>query len=346
MAAATSPTFDQMLRSIRDGAPSSVYLLHGEESYFIDELVRRFEDLLPESEKAFDMTVVYAPDTTPGSIADICRRFPVSAKRQVVIVKELQSVDARWKSKLCAYVEKPSPTTLLVLASRGEAIKPAEVVKAVKKGEGVVFESSRLKPASVAPTIEALVRNAGLHIEPKGIAMLTDYIGVDAAKLYNEIGKMAMILGKGATITPESIERNIGVSKDYNNFELLEAIAAKDARKAFAITDYFAKNPKANPAVVTIAALFAFFSDLLIVYFTKDKSPSGLKAALGLKWDVQLRKYSVAMPNYNAFKAIEIISAIRKADVQSKGVGSRQNSADLLHDLVFRILTCPGDISF
>ena len=107
-----------------------------------------------------------------------------------------------------------------------------------------MFESTRLRPAAIAPTIEALVRNAGLHIEPKGIAMLTDYIGVDAAKLYNEIGKMAMILGKGATITPESIERNIGVSKDYNNFELIDAIASKDARKAFAIADYFAKNPK------------------------------------------------------------------------------------------------------
>ncbi|WP_290379191.1 DNA polymerase III subunit delta [Paramuribaculum intestinale] len=346
MAAATSPTFDQMMRSVRDGAPSSVYLLHGEESYFIDELVRRFENILPENERAFDMTVVYAPDTTPGAIADTCRRFPVTAKRQVGIVKELQSVDSRWRSKLCAYLEKPSPTTLLVMASRGEAVKPAEVVKAVKKGEGVVFESTRLRPAAIAPTIEALVRNAGLHIEPKGIAMLTDYIGVDAAKLYNEIGKMAMILGKGATITPESIERNIGVSKDYNNFELIDAIASKDARKAFAIADYFAKNPKPNPTVVTIAALFTFFSDLLIAHFTKDKSPSGLKSALGLKWDVQLKKFSIALPNYNAFKVIEIISAIRKADVQSKGVGSRQNAADLLHDLIFRILTCQGDISF
>ena len=144
-----------------------------------------------------------------------------------------------------------------------------------------MFESTRLRPAAIAPTIEALVRNAGLHIEPKGIAMLTDYIGVDAAKLYNEIGKMAMILGKGATITPESIERNIGVSKDYNNFELIDAIASKDARKAFAIADYFAKNPKPNPTVVTIAALFTFFSDLLIAHFTKDKSPSGLKKRPG-----------------------------------------------------------------
>ncbi len=296
MAAATSPTFDQMMRSVRDGAPSSVYLLHGEESYFIDELVRRFENILPENERAFDMTVVYAPDTTPGAIADTCRRFPVTAKRQVVIVKELQSVDSRWRSKLCAYLEKPSPTTLLVMASRGEAVKPAEVVKAVKKGEGVVFESTRLRPAAIAPTLEALVRNAGL--------------------------------------------------KDYNNFELIDAIASKDARKAFAIADYFAKNPKPNPTVVTIAALFTFFSDLLIAHFTKDKSPSGLKSALGLKWDVQLKKFSIALPNYNAFKVIEIISAIRKADVQSKGVGSRQNAADLLHDLIFRILTCQGDISF
>lgn len=189
-----------------------------------------------------------------------------------------------------------------------------------------------------------IAREAGLNIEPKGVAMLRDFIGTDLARLYNEINKMAMVLPAGATITPESIERHIGISKDFNNFELIDAIATKNAPKIFRIVDYFRSNPKNNPTVLTASTVFNYFSNLLIVHFTRDKSPSSLMGALGLKWQSQVRNYETGARNYNAYKVIEILSAIRRFDANSKGIGSRQQEYDLLHDLMFRILTAPGQI--
>lgn len=178
------------------------------------------------------------------------------------------------------------------------------------------------------------------------MAMLRDHIGLDLAKMYSEISKLALILGKGAMITPESIERNVGISKDYNTFELVDALAVKNAAKVIEIVNYFRNNPRNNPTILISAAIFSFFSQLLIAQFTRDKSPSSLMSALGLKYEVQLRKFNAAMRCYNAYMSIEIISALRDFDVKTKGIGSRQNEYDLLEELVFKILYAKGNISF
>ena len=155
-----------------------------------------------------------------------------------------------------------------------------------------------------------------------------------------------MILGKGAMITPQAIELHVGISREFNNFELVDAIAARDVKKTYTIINYFRANPKSNPAVLTSTALFSFFSNLLAVQFTRDKSQHSLMETLGIKYPRQLDRYLLAMKNYNAYHSIEIIQELRRFDARSKGIGSRQNEHDLLQELVFHILNCKGDISF
>ena len=222
-------------------------------------------------------------------------------------------------------------------------LRARSCLAAVKKN-GVIFESKRLSERNVVPVINDLIKEKGLNVDPKSLAMLRDYIGADLSRLYNEIGKLALILGPGAMVTPEAIERNIGVSKDYNNFELVDAIVNRNPAKAFAIVEYFRNNPKNNPTVMTVSSLFNQFSNLLIYHYTRDKSQSGYMDALGMRNAWGLRVYEVAARNYNVRQTIEIISAIREFDTRSKGIGSRQNEYDLLKDLVDRILTARGFI--
>lgn len=342
--ASSNPTFSELKRQLAARVKlAPVYLLHGEEGYYIDELVKDFEALVPEEERDFNLYVLYAPESGVETVMDVCHRYPMMAQRQVVIVKEAQAVRADQLNKLHSYVERPNETTVLVISCRGAQAKGKELLAAVKKN-GVIFESKRLSERNVVPVINDLIKEKGLNVDPKALAMLRDYIGADLSRLYNEIGKLALILGPGAMVTPEAIERNIGVSKDYNNFELVDAIVSRNPAKAFAIVEYFRNNPKNNPTVMTVSSLFNQFSNLLIYHYTRDKSQSGYMDALGMRNAWGLRVYEVAARNYNVRQTIEIISAVREFDARSKGIGSRQNEYDLLKDLVYRILTARGII--
>lgn len=340
----TSLTFPALRRQVKARQLAPVYLLHGEEGYFIDELVKEFEELVPEEERDFNLYTLYAPESGVETVMDVCRRYPMMAEYQVVIVKEAQAIRADMLNKLHNYVSNPTPTTILVISCRGAQAKGKDLLAAVKKN-GVIFESKKLSEKNILPAISELIKEKQLNIEPKALSMLRDYIGTDLSRLYNEIGKLALILGPGAMVTPEAIERNIGISKDYNNYELIDAINIRNAAKTFAIVEYFRNNPKNNPTVMTVSSLFNQFSNLLIYHYTKDKSPSGYMDALGLKSPWALKVYETASRNYNVRQTIEIITAIREFDVKSKGLGSRQNEYSLLKDLIFHILTARGIIS-
>lgn len=339
--AAAVVTYDSLSKSISKKDLAPVYIIHGEEGYYIDELVKLFENVLTPDEKEFNQYILFAPQTPAAQIRDICRRFPMMADRQMVIVKEAQAARADQIDKLASYAREPSASTILVIVFRGETAKGKELIAAVKKN-GVIFESKKVKDYQMLPLIQNHVKNKGLSIDQKSSEMLRDFIGNDLSTLFNQIDKLVSILGKGATITPAAVEQNIGISKDYNNFELVDALAVKDAAKVFRISDYFERNPKANPLVMTTAALYNFYSDLLIAFYSKDKSERGLMQALGLKFPVQAKKFVNALRFYNAFQVIEAIWALRQFDVQSKGRGSRQNVNQLFHDLMFHLLTCPG----
>ena len=336
-------TYPQMHRLIAARKLAPVYLLHGEEGYYIDELVKMFETLLPEEERDFNLYTLYGPETGVETVMDVCQRLPMMAERQVVILKEAQALRADALNKLHHYASRPNPSTVLVIACRGEKAKGKDLLDAVKKN-GMIFESKKVSERNILPVISDLIKEKQMSVDPKSLSMLRDFIGSDLARLYNEIDKLSLILGPGAMITPEAIERNIGISKDYNNFEFLDAITSRNSAKAMAIVRHFAANPKNNPTVLTISMLFNHFANLLIYHYTPDKTPSGYMDALGLRNQWQIKAYETSARNYNVRQTIEIISALRECDCRSKGIDSRQNPYDLLTDLTFRILTSSGII--
>lgn len=342
--AANAVTYQSLLAQIGKGDLRPVYLLHGDEGYFIDELVKAFEHVLSDEEKEFNQYILFAPQTAPQEVVDICRRYPMMADRQIVILKECQSARADQLDKLAKYILEPSPQTVLVICARGEKAKGRAMLDAVKKSGAVVFESKKIADYNLPQYIQQFINSRGLNVQPKALEMLKEYIGTDLSRMYNELDKLINILGAGATVTPESVERNIGYSKDYNAFELVDALAAKDAARAMRIVGYFRANPKAVPMVMLTPTLFNFYQDLLIVFSERDKSDRNLQLALGLKSPYGLRKFTIARQHYNAWQAIEAIRAIRRFDAQTKGVGSRRDEYDLLDELIFRLLTAPGHL--
>lgn len=342
--AAQSLSYENIRSAIAAGKVSPIYLLQGEEGYFIDRLVEMFEELLPEDERQFNRYIFYAPRVEMREVVDTCRRFPLMSDYQVVIVKEAQAARADQLDRLVKYIESPSATTVLVIASRGADLK-GKLPAAIRKcDDAVLFQSARISESALPGHIRSFINARGLNVQPKALDMLVEYIGADLSRMYNEVDKLITILGTGAMVTPESIERHIGYSKTFNIYELIDALAVRDATRVYRISDYFAANPKAVPLVLATATLFGFFSDLLVTYFAKDKSERGLMAALGLKWATPLKRINTARSRYNAYQVIEIIRALRSFDVKSKGVGSRQNEHDLFRELMFHILNAPGQL--
>lgn len=341
--ASSSMTFQSLRQSIRAGKFVPVYILHGEEGYYIDELVKDFENILSPEDKEFNQFILYAPEVEPGAIMDICRGVPMMSEHQVVIVKEAQEVRADKLKKLAPYIESPNPSTILVVCSRGEAIKSKELKDAAKKSGAVFFESRKVADYQIPQLVGEYIKSKGLSFEPKAAEMLRDFIGSNLSRMYNEIDKLATVLPGGACVTADVVERNIGISKDYNTYELVDAVVARDAAKIFRILAYIRANPKNIPLQVATVAIFGLFADLLVAHYTPDKSEAGLMAALG-KSAWQLRNINKGLQNYSAVRIVEIISAIRRFDAMSKGVLSRQNEQDLFHDLMYHILTAPGRI--
>ncbi len=272
MAAAPATSFEDIRKSLKKGEIAPVYILHGEEGYFIDALAKDFENLLPEADKEFNQYVVYAPETEPETIINLCRGVPMMADRQVVIVKEAQSARADKLAKLKNYLAAPVSTTVLVICSRGAVLKGKELFDAAKKGGAVIFDSKKIADWNIAAYISEYIRKKGLNADQKAVEMLHDFVGTDLSRLFNEVDKLASLLPPNASITPEAIERNIGVSREYNSFELVDAIAARDPRRVFRILAYFKSNPKAVPLVMATASIFNFFTDLLVAYYTPTEA--------------------------------------------------------------------------
>lgn len=344
MAPLPQPTPESICKSIKSGDIAPVYVLHGEETYRIDTLVAQFENILTDDEKVFDQYILYAPDTETSTLLGICRGIPAIARRQVVIVKEVQAQRAGWVDKLVSYIQNPVPTTVLILCSRGAVIKGKEFNAALKKGGAVVFESKKIQEYNAGPYIAGIVKEKGLSAEPKALSMLLEFVGTDLSRIHNEVGKLAALLPPGACITPEVVERNIGVSREYNSFELVDALAEHNVEKCFRIARYFQSNPKAAPLVMVTASIFNFFADLLTVFYLPDRSDSSIANELGIRNQFGIKRVRSGMANYNAVQVVEIIGAVRDFDIRSKGVESRQNEHKLFNELIYHILSAPGRV--
>lgn len=342
MAAPSGPSFESVRANIRAGHLAPVYLLHGEEGYFIDELVKELSVIIPEGDREFNTTVLHALDTNMQAVMDSCRRMPMFADRQVVILKEAQTVRADELNKLYTYVQDPTPTTVFVIVCRGEKAKGKDLLAACRKSGAVVFESVALRDYNAPTFISNYIKDKKLTADPKAVTMLVDFVGTDLTRLFGEIDKLATLLPPNATVTPEVVERNIGISREYNSFELLDALAAHDDKKCFRIINYFRANPKAAPLVMVSASVFNLFADLLIAHYAPDKSDHGLAEALGLKNSFGVKRIRSGIEKYSAVRVVEILSAIRRYDAMSKGVESRQDDQALFYDLMYHILTAPG----
>jgi DNA polymerase III subunit delta len=330
-------TFEQITGDIKRKIYHPVYLLHGEESYYIDAITDLIEaSVLTDPEKEFNQTVVYGRDTDPGRIIDMARRFPMMANYQVVIVREAQDIEKI--ENLQPYVEKPQPSTILVIAYKYKKIDLRKsFAKSVDKS-GVIFESPRIYDNKVPAWINGQVQARGYSIRPEACQMLAEYLGSDLGRISNELEKLVINLPAGSAIDSALIERNIGISKDYNIFELQNALGTRDVAKANRIINYFASNTKQNPTIVVITVLFGFFMKLMIYHQLKDKSQKSVAAALSVN-PFFVKDYVQAAENYPFRKLRVIIGLLREYDLRLKGINNGStDESELLRELVYKIL--------
>jgi DNA polymerase-3 subunit delta len=329
--------FEQILSDLENKIYYPVYFLYGEEPYFIDEITEYIEhNVLSETEKEFNQTILYGRDTDVQTIIDQARRYPMMSNYQVVIVKEAQGVDDI--DELQPYVERPLKSTLLLIAYKYKKLdKRTSFAKSIDKN-GVLFEAGKLYESQVPQWITAQLRKAGYTITPKAVEMLGEFLGTGLGKIQNELEKLTINLPQKSTITEEIIERNIGISKEYNVFELQQALGTRDILKANRITNYFASSPKQNPMVVVLALLFSYFVKLMIYHQLEDKSRNQVASALSIN-PFFVKDYAEAAKNFNQQQLKRVISLLREYDLRVKGINNNSTSeGELLKELVYRIL--------
>jgi len=331
-------TYEEIISDIKKRIFKPVYFLAGEEPYYIDLITDYIEqNILPESERSFNQMVVYGEDTTVSNIIEISRKYPMMATHQVIIVKEAQVV--KKIEDLIIYVEKPLLSTILVINYKYKVLDKRTKLVKLLDNQGVYFESNRLRDYQVPGWIDRYLMTQGIKSDPSVSAMLTEYLGNDLHKIANELNKLIITLPKGKqVITTGLIEKNIGISKDYNNFELQKALGERNILKANMIVQYFAANPKDNPLTLTIASLFSYFSKLLTYHYLTDKSKNNAAAALKVN-PFFVKDYETAASKYNVSKTLQAISLLRIFDMKSKGFGDMGSEpGDLLKELVYKIL--------
>ena len=328
----------QLLKDIKAGQIKPIYFLMGDEPYFIDLISQYIEkNLLPEDQKGFNQMVFYGRDVSAEDIIASAKRYPMMAERQVVIVKEAQDL-SRTIEKLQSYAMQPQPSTVLVINYKYKKLDKRKGLYKALKQSGVVFESKKLYENQVAEWIRRIMSGRNYSIAPKAAQMLIEFLGTDLSKIDNELQKLQLIIPEGKQITPEMIEENIGISKDFNNFELRKAIGEKNSIKAHQIVNYFADNPRDNPLVVTLGLLYNFFSQLLHYHGLNDKSPRAVASSLRIN-PYFVSEYSNAARNYPMKKVSQVISVLREIDVKSKGVGANAlPQRDLLKEMIVRIM--------
>ncbi len=328
---------ENIIKDIKNKKIAPIYFLMGEEPYFIDRISKFIErEVLTEDERGFNQTVIYGNETDLAGIVGLAKQFPMGAERSVVIVKEAQHL-AKTIDQLEAYANQPQPTTVLVFNYKGKTLdKRKKLYKEIQKS-GVLFESKKLYENQVPDWIENTAKSLGFSIDTKAKFLLAEYLGNDLSRIENELEKLKIIINDGK-ITLEIIEKNIGISKDYNNFELRNAIENRNPKKAFQIVHYFSQNPKDNPLVMTLSILFQLFSNLIVYHTLTDKSQSNVAKELRIH-PFFVKDMANAAKNYPLKKATRIISLLREADVKSKGVGATGNvsDGDLLKELIFKI---------
>lgn len=330
-------TYESILSELKSGIYHPVYYLMGEENYYTDRITDYIaNNVLTDIEQEFNMTVFYGMDTDIDTVVSAARRYPMMAEHQVVIVKEAQMI--KNLDALINYLRMPQPSTILVFAHKNGSLDKRKKVATELDRAAVVLDSKKIREDKLPSFINGYAREKGVAIDSKATMMLAESIGVDLARMAGEIDKLMIAMGSVAKlITPEIVEENIGISKEFNNFELQNAIINKDIYKANRIINYFAQNPKKNPIQMTLALLFSFFSNLMMAYYAPEKTERGVGDFLGVRWGVG--DYLKAMQHYRAMHVMEILHLIRLADAQSKGAeGAVISDGEIMRELLYKIM--------
>lgn len=329
--------FDQILGDLKNRKYFPIYLLSGEEAFFIDEISNFIENnVLGEGEKEFNQTILYGKETDVPTIVSVAKRFPMMSDYQVVIVKEAQEL--KKIEELNEYASQPLSSTILVLCYKYKKFDKRKALVKTIANSAVFFESAKLYENKIPDWINTQLHSKGYTIRPKAALMLTEFLGTDLSKISNEIDKLAINLPQGTEINDAIIEENIGISKDYNVFELQKALGSKNVFKANQIVNYFAANQKDNPMPKVVGVLNTFFSKLLLYHAQKDKSRQSIASALSIN-PFFVNDYQIATKNYSFYKLTQIISLLREYDLKSKGVNNASGTdGELMKELVFRVL--------
>ncbi len=339
---------NNLISDIKKRKLKPVYLLHGEEGFYIDLVSESLEkNVLSEAEKGFNYSVFYGKDADLLNIINSAKRYPMMSDYQIIMVKEAQEL--KWgkdgdgtkaqTDPLLSYLEKPLSSTILIFCYKhGKFDKRKKTYKAIEKN-GCVFESPTIYESKVPAWIETYLSEKGYQIQPRASALMAEYLGTDLSKVSNELDKLILNIPKDQEITTTDVQKNIGISKEYNVFELQGAIARRDAFKANQIIDYFGSNPKSNPIQLTLGTLNTYFGKILKYHYISDKSQQNLARELGVS-PFFVKDYELAGKNYPIWKTFNIISFLRDCDLKTKGLNATGNTehSELMKELIFKII--------
>lgn len=329
--------FEDLLKQFKSGQFKPVYILMGEEPFFIDQLVDYLEEhVIDESLRSFNQTILYGKDTTVDTVLAEAKRYPMMGDRQLVIVKEAQQL--KKLDELEPYLLNPQPTTVLVLAHKYKSLDKRTKFSKTASNAGVVFESKKIYDNQLPTWIERLVRDCGLTISPKATQLIAEHLGTDLGRVYKEIEKLKLLLPNGAQIDDQVVEAHVGISKEFNNFELIKALTQGDHYKAQMIANYFKANPKDNPIVVTLGVLYSFFTKVLLVHSSTQKDSSTLARTLKVA-PMFVQDYINGAKRFSMGQAVAAIGLLRQYDGKAKGLGnSSADGGDLLRELLTRVI--------
>ncbi|MDE6159790.1 MAG: DNA polymerase III subunit delta [Bacteroidaceae bacterium] len=338
MAKEVQTTFDQVMAQAREGRFATTYLLQGDEDYYIDKAAQALADhaLRPE-ERDFNMDMVYGSDTRANDVINMARQYPMMAERRVVVVREFQSMTG--KEVLSSYIKNPMQSTILILCHKHGTLDGRKAPATDIKKHGVVMVSNRLYDNQLPAFVTGYATQQQMSIDPQAAQMLCEHVGSDLTRLASEIDKLKLAVGQGRQITAQAVEEQTGISKEYNIFELQNALGRKDVVKANKIVNYFDTNPKNFALQPALSSLFGFFTDVMTAYYSPDQSDNGIAQWVGKNPFIARQALIPARHNYGAKKVMDIIAKIRETDALSKGVGGEKTPVgDLLRELVFYIL--------
>ncbi|MFC6268830.1 DNA polymerase III subunit delta [Frigoriflavimonas asaccharolytica] len=332
---------NSVLKSIKNKELLPFYFFQGEEPYYIDTVLKAFEnDVLSEDEKAFGQTVIYGKDTNVAEIISLAQQVPMFGDLNLIIVKEAQDLHLSLEAEKIfnKYLENPVPTTTLVLGYKKKGLDSRKKFTKTLKANKMLFDSEPIRDYNLAKWIAEQCTALKIQTAPNISHLLAEYLGNDLSRIINELNKLQMLLPKDAVLNEALVEKHIGISKEYNVFELQNAIGSKNGNKTYRIVYFMGKNPKTNPLIMTVGRLFDFFSKLMIYQLMVGQNPQNIATALGVN-PYFIKDYAEAARNYPLKHISKIISTLRDADMKSKGLGANQTSdSELLKEMVYKIL--------